>query len=124
MKKTYSLLLISLLFGWNTAQSQITDTLVNVGNHNLHFKIVHGDGTPILFESGNGDDGKVWESLLQPIHNKNGATLITYDRAGLGQSEIDTTRISFKQEVKDLNQALKKLGFEEDYFLVAHSLEC
>jgi pimeloyl-ACP methyl ester carboxylesterase len=121
MQKTYTLLLIFLLLAWNTAQSQITDTLINVGNHSLHLKIIHGGGTPILFESGNGDDGKVWESILQPIHNKTGATLITYDRAGLGQSEIDTTKISFRQEVKDLNQALKKLGFKDNYFLVAHS---
>lgn len=58
---------------------------------------------------------------MKPIHDSTGATLITYDRAGLGKSEIDTTEISFKQEIKDLNKALKNLGFKKDYFLVAHS---
>lgn len=121
MKETHYLILIFLFLGWNTTQSQTIDTLVNVGNHSLHFKILRGDGTPILFESGNGDDGNVWESILQPIYDKTGATLITYDRAGLGQSGIDTTRISFKEEIEDLNKALKKLGFEENFFSVAHS---
>ena len=110
-----------MIFGWNLAQSQTIDTLVSVGTHRLHFKIIKGKSTPILFESGNGNDGSVWESLLQGIHEGTGATLITYDRAGLGKSEIDTTAISFKQEIKDLNHALNKLGFKKDYFLVAHS---
>lgn len=121
MNKIYNLLLFSILLVWNEAQSQTIDTLINVGNHNLHFKIIKGSGTPVLFESGNGDDGSVWENILKPIHDSTSATLITYDRAGLGRSEIDTTRVSFKQEIKDLNEALKKLGFNEDYFLVAHS---
>lgn len=121
MNTIYKLLLFFILLGWDEAQSQTIDTLINVGNHNLYFKIIKGNGTPILFESGNGNDGSVWDNILKSIYDSTGATLITYDRAGLGKSEIDTTGISFKQEIKDLNNALKKLDFEEDYFLVAHS---
>ncbi|PKV52870.1 alpha/beta hydrolase family protein [Aquimarina sp. MAR_2010_214] len=105
----------------NTGQSQTIDTLINVGNHQLHFEIIKGNDTPILFEAGNGDDGSVWKPILQDIYKATGATLITYDRAGLGKSEIDTTKISFKQEIKNLNKALKKLGYSKNYFLVAHS---
>ena len=121
MNRISHLLLCVILFGWNVAQSQTIDTLINVGNHNLHFKIIYGNGTPILFESGNGDDGSAWVNILKPIHDSTGATLITYDRAGLGKSEIDTTNISFEQEIENLNEALKKLGFKDNYFLVAHS---
>ena len=66
-------------------------------------------------------DGSVWKNILKPIRDSTGAPLITYDRAGLGKSEIDTTTISFEQEIKELDQALKKLGFRKRYFLVAHS---
>ncbi|MGB3143152.1 MAG: alpha/beta hydrolase [Maribacter sp.] len=109
------------MFGWNVAPSQTIDTLVNLGTHDLHFNIIQGNGTPILFESGNGDDGSVWKPILKEIHDSTGATLITYDRAGLGRSGMDTARISFKQEINDLNGALMNLGFGEDFFLVAHS---
>ncbi len=121
MIKISHLFLLLILLGWNKAQSQTIDTLIDVGDHYLHFKIVKGNGTPILFESGNGDDGSVWEDILEPIQDSTGATLITYDRAGLGKSEIDTMSINFKQEIKDLKYALKKLGFNKDLFIVSHS---
>ena len=110
----------SLCFQFFT-QAQEIDTLVQVDSHKLHFKIIKGTGTPILFESGNGDNGNVWDALLADIHEATGATLITYDRAGLGKSSLDSARISFKQEVKDLGTALKGLGYDSELFIVAHS---
>lgn len=120
MNKICFILLLFFLKGTN-GYSQIVDTLIKVNDHQLHFKVIQGNGTPILFESGNGDDGSVWEPLLQDIHQQTGATLITYDRAGLGKSGIDTTQISFKNEAKNLKKALRKLGYQQNYFLVAHS---
>lgn len=121
MQNRLLLLLFLALLSYCQGQSQTIDTLVDVGNHQLHFTIMKGTGTPILFESGNGDDGSVWNPLMQKIHAATGATLIAYDRAGLGKSGIDTTTISFQGEIKELNKALKKLGYKKDYFLVAHS---
>lgn len=105
----------------NTIQTQTIDTLIEFGSHSLHFTITPGSGTPIVFEAGNGDDGSVWLDLLKPIHDSTGATMITYDRAGLGQSSIDTLSVSFWQEVSDLKLALRRLGFEREVFLVSHS---
>lgn len=119
MNRTWILLFISTIF--NFMHAQTIDTLVTVGNHKLHFTIIKGKGTPILFESGNGDDGNVWQSITNEIHKKTKATIITYDRAGLGKSEIDTTKISFQNEVKDLEIALKKLGYSKKIYLVCHS---
>ncbi|MEO0899252.1 MAG: alpha/beta hydrolase [Bacteroidota bacterium] len=116
-----NVLIILILSGWNFTPAQTLDTLIQVENHRLHFHIIKGNDFPILFESGNGDDGSIWDSLLNPIHERTAATLITYDRAGLGKSEIDTSRISFQQEIKDLNNALMQLGYTKDFFLVAHS---
>lgn len=121
MGKIYSLILFATVLDWHAGQSQTVDTLVQVGHHHLHFHIIKGNDQPILFESGNGDDGQVWKDLLPAIYDATGATLITYDRAGLGKSDIDTLKISLQQEIKDLHEALKKLGFKKDYFLVAHS---
>ncbi|PIB28028.1 hypothetical protein [Maribacter sp. 4G9] len=56
------------------------DTLVDIGGYNLHFIIVKGDGIPILFEAGGGNDASVWNGILDKIHEVTGTTLITYCR--------------------------------------------
>lgn len=105
----------------NFGQAQTIDTLVDVGGFKLHFNVVKGKGVPILFESGNGSDASDWKDLLKQLHDSTGATLITYDRAGLGLSGIDTTKIDLPNEVKHLEFALKKLGYSKKIFLVNHS---
>lgn len=88
------ILLFIILLSCTKGQSQTIDTLISIGKHKLHFEIMKGNNTPIIFEAGNGSDGSVWKPILQSIYKATGATLITYDRAGLGQSEIDTTKIN------------------------------
>lgn len=122
--KTLIFCIIALLFTAKIveAQAQIIDTIVNAGNYNLHFHIIKGNGVPIVFESGGGDDGSVWDSLLTDLHKSVSAPLITYDRAGFGKSGLDTDRLNITNEVQSLETGLKKLGFNKKYFLVAHSL--
>ncbi len=122
MKQMVTILGLGIfLFYASNLSGQTIDSLVRVGKHHLHFRIMPGEGTPILFEAGNGDDGGVWEDLLEQIQAKTGATLITYDRAGLGKSEIDTSTIGFALEVEQLEKALIDLGFDGELFLVNHS---
>jgi hypothetical protein len=119
MKKNTIALFCLLVFKFAGAQS--VDTLIDVGGHTLHFNIIKGSGTPILFESGNGDDGSIWQPILNDIYAATHATLITYDRAGLGKSGFDSTRIGLLNETKDLEVALKKLGNTKKLFIVCHS---
>ncbi|MEM6768729.1 MAG: alpha/beta hydrolase [Bacteroidota bacterium] len=121
MRKIITLFSLITILTCHQGYAQVIDTLIKVGRHHLHINILPGKGTPIVFEAGNGDDGSVWAPLLQDIYKGTDATLITYDRAGLGKSGIDTSRISFKREAKQLTKALRKLGYKKDYFLVAHS---
>lgn len=116
------LILLFSICAANIANSQIIDTLVNVGKYRLHFHIVKGQNTPILFESGGGDSWKVWNRILAPIADTTEATLITYDRMGFGQSEIDTSEAGILEEIKDLEIALSKLGYTGNIMLVSHSL--
>lgn len=116
-----AIFLVCILFAFEIGMSQSVDSMVDVGTHKLHFTILKGHGTPILFEAGNGDDGTVWQPIVNEILKKTGATIIMYDRAGLGQSEIDTNSISFENEVKSLEVGLKKLGYSKKIFLVCHS---
>lgn len=107
-------------------QAQVIDTLVNVGNHKLHFNITKGEGIPILFESGGGNDGTIWNPLIEPIHKITGTTLITYDRPGYGQSELnpdlpDDEKSLITNGIKDLEKGLELLGYDGEIILVSHS---
>lgn len=122
------LLILSLLLNcWIVnAQSVQLDTLVDVGGYKIHFNIIKGSGIPILFESGAGDDGSIWNNILKPIHEVTGTTLITYDRAGSGESDINPkikTEVghSILNGIEELESALKKLGYLDEIILVSHS---
>ena len=104
------------------AKSQEIDTLIDVGGYKLHFHIIKGKGIPILFESGGGDDGSVWNRLLPYVADTLVATLITYDRAGFGKSELDANKHGIVNGIKGLETGLKKLGYKGNIMLVAHSL--
>ena len=117
------LLLIVLPFN---LYSQDCDTLVDLGTHKMHFRIWKGEGTPILFESGGGNDGTIWNHLLEPLHSITGTTLITYDRTGYGKSELNPTLTDDKKSlithgIGDLEKGLKLLGYKKEIMLVGHS---
>ena len=106
--------------------SQTLDTLVDIGGYKMHFKIMKGNGTPILFEAGAGNDGSVWDNILEKIHKVTGTTLITYDRSGFGQSELNPklkndSDYGIENGIKELETGLSKLGYDNDIILVSHS---
>lgn len=115
------------VFSFYLGQSQSHDTLVDVGQYQLHFNIIKGTGTPILLESGSGNDSSVWKDLIPSIADLTGATIITYDRAGLGKSIINSSNYhpeehSMLDNVIALEDGLKLLGYDKDIIVVAHSL--
>ncbi|MBS1661308.1 MAG: alpha/beta hydrolase [Bacteroidetes bacterium] len=120
-------ILILILLNHLPTQSQTLDTLIDVGGYKLHFNIIKGTSTikgkntPILFDAGGGEDATTWKQILQPIADRTGATLITYDRTGFGQSTFDTTRHGILNGIIGLETALKKLGYTGSILLVAHS---
>lgn len=116
---------IVLLFSLSI-HSQTQDTLVNVGGYNMHFRIMKGEGTPILFEAGAGNDASVWHGILEKIHNVTGTTLITYDRSGFGTSELNPklkndADFGIENGIKELETGLSKLGYDNEIILVSHS---
>lgn len=126
MKLFFKFIILITIFTFQQIQSQTLDTLVDVGKHKLHFNIIKGKGIPILFESSGGSDATIWKSILEPIAKITGTTLITYDRAGHGKSTVDTLITDIKKHgiinlVEDLETGLKKLGYDKEIILVAHS---
>jgi pimeloyl-ACP methyl ester carboxylesterase len=126
MKTILLTILASSMLMVTSAQPQASDVFVNVRGDRLHFHIVRGPGTPILFEAGGGDDSTVWAALEGPIHQITGATLITYDRAGFGRSELNVSHRAVSDHgiengIEELELALNHLGYNGDIMLVAHS---
>lgn len=105
-----------------SAYCQKVDTLVEVGGYKLHFTILTGKGTPILFEAGGGNDGTVWEGITKSIADITNAPIILYDRRGLGKSSKDSINNCIENEIKGLKTGLTKLGFRQNIMLVSHSL--
>lgn len=106
--------------------SQDLDTLVDVGDHKLHFTIWEGEGIPILFEAGGGNDATIWSHLIEPLRSITGTTLITYDRPGMGKSEVNPHLPEDKKglitnAINDLEKGLSALGYREEILLVSHS---
>ncbi len=119
---TAMLLLLALFLLPAAARSQSDDEMVDVGGYRLHFHVVKGHGLPILFDAGGGDDASTWDAILTPAAKVTGATLITYDRAGFGKSEVAPFDYNIVKEVQGLETGLAKLGYSGDIMLVAHSL--
>jgi pimeloyl-ACP methyl ester carboxylesterase len=122
LEKKILLLITLITLAALSLNGQNLDTLVNVGEYDLHFKIIKGKSTSILFETGAGDDCNIWnDTFLDSIFKATGATIITYDRSGFGKSRTKVNDMSILEETKGLESGLKKLGYFEDIIIVAHS---
>ena len=118
--KLFLSLFISLFF-IKSGYTQNVDTLVDVGGYKLHFVIMKGKGTPILFEAGGGEDASTWKNIIQPIADITRTTLITYDRTGFGKSTFDTAKHGILNGIQGLERALHLFGYDGNIILVAHS---
>lgn len=113
---------LSLVMSVN-GNAQLLDTIVHASPYRLHFRLVKGEKPPILFESGGGQDATQWDSIATVVHQRLQATVITYDRAGFGQSSFDTAGYTILREIKSLETALQQLGYSnKNLLLVGHSL--
>jgi pimeloyl-ACP methyl ester carboxylesterase len=93
---------------------------VDVGGHNLNV-LVGGKGkVTVVLEGGFGIGIASWSSVQKQIAEF--AQTISYDRAGLGQSDPGPKPRTGKQIATELHSALEKVGFKPPYLLVGHSL--
>jgi pimeloyl-ACP methyl ester carboxylesterase len=101
------------------------ERMVDVGGYSLHFSIIPGHGTPILFEAGGGDDAAVWSEIAPSVAAVTGAPVLTYDRAGFGKSGVrpngGDAEHGILSGIADLERALTVLGYQREIVLVGHS---
>jgi pimeloyl-ACP methyl ester carboxylesterase len=93
---------------------------VEVDGHNLNL-LVGGTGSPaVIFEGGFGAGIASWSTVQKEVASF--AQTVSYDRAGLGQSELGPKPRSAKRIASELHSALEKAGVKPPYVLVGHSL--
>jgi len=96
--------------------------LVDIGGWRLHLHCTGSAraGQPtVVLEAGAGDLSLEW-SLVQPEVAKF-ARVCSYDRAGMGWSELGPYPRTFHQIAYELHMLLDKAGEAKPYLLVAHS---
>src|SRR5262245_20949857 len=69
----------------------VRDEMVDVGGHRLRFRVAIGadvDQPVIVLESGGGLYSTQWAALQLQLTLESGATVVSYDRAGFGESDL------------------------------------
>lgn len=97
------------------------ETLVQIGKYRLNFQVIEGGSLTILLEAGGGMDSREWNRIAPELARKTGATIVSYDRAGFGKSDLPETPHDMREEVDWLWQGLQKLGLDKELILVGHS---
>lgn len=109
--------------GQAATESPLRLQRVDVGGHSLNL-LIGGQSSPlapaVLLEGGFGAGIASWSTVQAEIAKF--AQVISYDRAGLGQSELGPKPRSAKQIALELHTALQKAGIKPPYVLVGHSL--
>ncbi|MES2733248.1 MAG: alpha/beta fold hydrolase [Bacteroidota bacterium] len=121
MQKSVFLLLVLFFFSTRLEAFQQNPHLrmVKAKGHRLSMHI-EGKGLPIIvFESGLGGVKKDWHKVQKQVAKF--AKTVSYDRAGLAQSEASTTPRTAAERAEDLHTALQNAKLKPPYILVGHS---
>jgi len=93
--------------------------MIDVGGRKLHC-CVYGHGSPtVVLVSGLEAPQAYWNPVIPDLAAK--TTVVTFDRAGIGKSEIGRLPTHGEQSAKDFQVPLDKLGVPGPYILVGHS---
>lgn len=94
--------------------------MIDVGGFKMHINCM-GQGSPtVIFETGNGDNSLVWSNVAPEIAKE--TRVCTYDRAGLGWSEVDNKPTTFDSIVGNLHTLLVNAKINPPYLMVGHSI--
>jgi pimeloyl-ACP methyl ester carboxylesterase len=94
---------------------------VDVGGYALWMRS-QGQGSPtIVFESGGGEDSSEWSSIEPIIRGRGKVRTVVYDRAGLGNSDVNPRPYRIQDEATALRRALDQCDIKGPILLVPHS---
>jgi pimeloyl-ACP methyl ester carboxylesterase len=95
------------------------ENMIDVGGRKLDC-CAYGNGSPtVVLVSGLEAPQAYWNPVIPDLAAR--TTVVTYDRAGMGKSEIGDLPTHGEQSAKDLHVLLDKSGVPRPYILVGHS---
>ena len=95
------------------------ENMIDVGGRKLHC-CVYGNGSPaIVLVSGLDSPQENWTSVVPDLARI--TTVVTYDRAGVGKSEVGRLPTHGEQSAKDLHVLLDRLRVPRPFILIGHS---
>ncbi|HSL70714.1 MAG TPA: alpha/beta hydrolase, partial [Longimicrobiales bacterium] len=115
-------LIISAILLQGTVADLPLDTMVDVGGHRLHFRIHRGSiPITIVMESGGGATLERWGGVDTELARRTKATVVAYERAGFGGSELGPLELAPTTQVRQLGAALERLDTPPRRIVIGHS---
>jgi len=99
----------------------VSDRFVEALGVQMRFRVIEGNGPGVVLEAGSGLGADTWAGMAEDLSAATGATVISYDRAGMGESHMPPGPYDIYQEMARLHRGLVILGHAEDLILVGHS---
>jgi pimeloyl-ACP methyl ester carboxylesterase len=96
-----------------------TEKMVDVGGRKLHACLYGQGGPAVILVSGFGAPQMYWNPVIPDLAEQ--TSVVTFDRAGIGKSEINDLPTHGIQSAKDLHVLLDKMDVSKPYILVGHS---
>lgn len=93
---------------------------IDIGGYSLNVNCYGKGNSTVIFESGLGCTNSTW-SLIQPEIRKITRTF-SYDRAGLGNSDVSKLPRTSLDQVHELHTLLSNAKIKGPYIIVAHSI--
>lgn len=112
-----ALVLVIPIFG---CFAQGKEHIVQTEGLQINVKTQGTGNTIVLFENGMGSSMDAWEGIPDSIATF--TTVFSYDRAGIGKSNISAAPRTIPTMVEELRAVLKKEGLAPPYVYVAHSM--
>lgn len=95
--------------------------MISRAGHRLAFHVIDGHRPAIVLDAGGGEDSSHWKDLAPVLAEQTGSMVVSYDRAGLGESDEVPGPWKVQDAVADLAAGLTALGITDDVILVSHS---
>jgi len=98
------------------------DTMLDVGGYRAHFRIHRGSiPVTVVMELGGAATLESLGGLDSVLARRTGATVVSYERAGFGGSELGPADLDPLAQVRQLGVALDRLGVPSRRIVVGHS---
>lgn len=119
-----AILIATLLGHCHEISAQTFDTnsfcaIVDLGENNIYACVSGSAPITVVLEAGMREDSRAWRFVVDELSEF--ATVVAYDRAGMGQSDSSTPPRTSEKIAHALKSLLDRLPARAPYILVGHS---